>query len=143
MRVSGVMSTKVISVSPETPIADAIATLSRHRISRMPVIDGHSDLVGMLSEADCLHRAEIESVRQRSRWYNAVFGPRETANACVRSHGRRVLAEAAKNKDQAGYSQAFDELTDGSISCHAAAQIGFVRIQSPRSLPFDDQSYGR
>lgn len=53
------------------------------------------------------------------------------------------LMEAATKKDYALYSRAFDELTAGCNSCHAAAQIGYVRIQAPRSSPLNDQSYQR
>jgi hypothetical protein len=46
-------------------------------------------------------------------------------------------AIAAKNsiKAEAGFA----DLTAACNSCHAAAQIGFVAIQTPTSLPFSDQ----
>jgi hypothetical protein len=54
-----------------------------------------------------------------------------------------LLKEAATKKDYLLYSKSFGELTEGCNSCHAAAQIGFVRIRPPTSLPFDNQTYGR
>jgi hypothetical protein len=53
------------------------------------------------------------------------------------------LREAAAKKDYPLYSSTFNELTDGCNSCHAAAQIGFVRIRVPKTLPFDDQNFER
>jgi hypothetical protein len=53
------------------------------------------------------------------------------------------LMEAAKKKDYSLYAKAFDEFTAGCNSCDVAGQVGFVRIQSPKSSPFPDQSYGR
>jgi hypothetical protein len=51
--------------------------------------------------------------------------------------------EAAKKKDYPLYSKAFNELTAGCNSCHAAGQVGYIRIQAPKSSPLSDQSYER
>ena len=48
------MATKLITFSPETDIRDAIHTMLRRKISGAPVLNGKGDLVGMLSEVDCL-----------------------------------------------------------------------------------------
>ena len=53
------------------------------------------------------------------------------------------LMEAAKHKDYSLYAKAFDELTAGCNSCHVTGQVGYIRIQLPRSSPFSDQSYER
>ncbi len=53
------------------------------------------------------------------------------------------LIEAAAKKDYSLYSSTFNELTDGCNSCHAAAQIGFVRVRVPKALPFDNQIFER
>ncbi len=51
----------------------------------------------------------------------------------------RSLMEAAKKKDHSLYARAFDELTAGCNSCHVAGQVAYIRIQVPKSSPFDDQ----
>jgi CBS domain-containing protein len=48
------MARDLITVTPETDAYDAIALLLKHRISGAPVVDGSGNLVGMLSERDCL-----------------------------------------------------------------------------------------
>jgi hypothetical protein len=53
------------------------------------------------------------------------------------------LMEAAKNKDYSSYTKAFEELTAGCNACHVAGQVGFIRIQVPKSSPFSDQSLER
>jgi CBS domain-containing protein len=53
MRVSDVMSTTLISVSPDMPLRDVARLLSEHRISGVPVIDDGRCL-GVVSEADLL-----------------------------------------------------------------------------------------
>jgi len=64
-------------------------------------------------------------------------------NIGVAANPLNRLIEAAAKKDYSLYSSAFNELTDGCNSCHAAAQIGFVRIRVPKTLPFDNQSVER
>jgi CBS domain-containing protein len=48
------MSGKLLTFSPQTDVLDAIHQLVRHRIAGAPVIDDHGNLVGMLSELDCM-----------------------------------------------------------------------------------------
>lgn len=55
----------------------------------------------------------------------------------------RALMDAATKKDSSLYAKAFDELTAGCNSCHVAGQVGFIRIQVPKSSPFSNQSLER
>ena len=48
------MSGKLVTFTPDTDVLDAIHELLQHRIAGAPVIDDHGNLVGMLSEMDCL-----------------------------------------------------------------------------------------
>ena len=48
------MDTRVHTVRPETDIMDAIVFLLDHRVTGAPVINEAGELVGMLSEKDCL-----------------------------------------------------------------------------------------
>lgn len=54
--VADVMSRDPITVHPETPLNDAIKILAERRISGLPVINQHSKLVGVISEADLMWR---------------------------------------------------------------------------------------
>jgi CBS domain-containing protein len=90
MKVSDVMTRKVISVSPGAKVSEAIKLMLKHRISGLPVIDGKGRVVGILSEGDLLRRPEIGAEPRRSRWLDALLGPGEAAEAYVRSHGQRV-----------------------------------------------------
>lgn len=53
--VACVMTTKVISVAPNSLIEEAIDVMIAHAISGLPVIDDHGRLVGMISEYDALN----------------------------------------------------------------------------------------
>ena len=56
--VSDVMTRQLITASPETTFHEAVRLLEDNRISGFPVIDGEGKLVGIVSEADLLNKAE-------------------------------------------------------------------------------------
>ena len=51
------MSTHLVTFSPETEIMDAMHSLIENRITGAPVIDSRGELVGILSEHDCIRCA--------------------------------------------------------------------------------------
>jgi CBS domain-containing protein len=97
MKVSDIMTRKVVSVSPEASIVDAIQLMLKKHISGLPVIDQDGRLVGIVSEGDFLRRPETGTERKPSVWLNAFFGPSEFAEAYVRSHGSKVLEVMSAN----------------------------------------------
>lgn len=48
------MTANIVTLRPDMSVLDAIHELVEHRISGAPVIDDGGELVGMLSERDCL-----------------------------------------------------------------------------------------
>ena len=48
------MSGRLVTFAPDTDVLDAIHELLQHRISGAPVVDNFGNLVGMLSEFDCM-----------------------------------------------------------------------------------------
>lgn len=48
------MTGKLVTFSPDTDVLDAVHLLLKHRIAGAPVVDNHGNLVGMLSELDCM-----------------------------------------------------------------------------------------
>ena len=48
------MSGKLITFNAQTDVLDAIQMLVRHRIACAPVVDDHGNVIGMLSELDCM-----------------------------------------------------------------------------------------
>ena len=45
---------KLVKLAPHTEVMSAINQLVKHHISGAPVVDGDGQLVGMLSEMDCM-----------------------------------------------------------------------------------------
>ena len=48
------MSGDLVTFAPDTDVLDAIHELLKHRISGAPVVDNFGNIVGMLSEFDCM-----------------------------------------------------------------------------------------
>ena len=90
MRAVDVMVRDVVTVHPETSISDAIGLLIQHDISALPVVDDGARLVGVLSEADLIHRAELGTEKQRPWWMEAVTGAAALAEEFAKAHGRKV-----------------------------------------------------
>ena len=53
-KVRDYMAASLVTFTPDTEIMDAIDALVRNRISGAPVVDEHGNLVGVLSEQDCM-----------------------------------------------------------------------------------------
>jgi CBS domain-containing protein len=51
VKVGDLADGNVVTIGADDSVEDALATMSKHGVRRLPVIDGH-DLVGMLSQAD-------------------------------------------------------------------------------------------
>ena len=52
--VSDVMTRDVVSVHEDTSFKDVVATLEKHRVSALPVVDAENKVVGIVSESDLL-----------------------------------------------------------------------------------------
>ncbi|WP_409525425.1 CBS domain-containing protein [Nitrincola sp. MINF-07-Sa-05] len=48
------MATRLVTFKPDTDLFSAIRSLREYKLSGSPVVDANGNLVGMLSEVDCL-----------------------------------------------------------------------------------------
>jgi CBS domain-containing protein len=53
-RVKDYMARTLVTFTPDTDVLDAVHELVRHRIAGAPVVDVEGNLIGMLSELDCM-----------------------------------------------------------------------------------------
>jgi CBS domain-containing protein len=77
-RAVDVMSTPVVTIDPDATVAEAARRLARDRIKRLPVVNQHGRLVGIVSRADLLrlylrddeaiHREIVDEVLLRALW---------------------------------------------------------------------------
>ncbi|MBL4821071.1 MAG: CBS domain-containing protein [Gammaproteobacteria bacterium] len=54
VKVRDYMATELVILSPETEILRAVHTLLKHDIAAAPVVDAAGNLVGILTERDCI-----------------------------------------------------------------------------------------
>jgi CBS domain-containing protein len=97
MRAADVMTTGVITISPQASVQELARLLADHGISGAPVVDADGKLVGIVSEGDLLHRVELGTERhpgrrrRRSWWLDMVASERQAAaEEYIKSHGRTV-----------------------------------------------------
>lgn len=90
MKAADVMTQRVVSISPDASIEEAVRLMLQNRISGLPVIDAAGKLAGIVTEGDFLRRAETGTVRRRPRWLEFVLSPGTLAEEYVRTHGRKV-----------------------------------------------------
>jgi CBS domain-containing protein len=85
-----VMTTAIVSVTPETNVEILARLLVANRISAVPVVGGDGELVGIVSEGDLMRRPESKTVRPAAWWLWLLLLPEERARKYIKSHGRRA-----------------------------------------------------
>src|SRR5215471_14418697 len=68
MNAADIMTTKLVTITPDASLRDAVWLILTQRISALPVVDATGRLVGIVSEGDLLRRAEVGTERRRSWW---------------------------------------------------------------------------
>jgi CBS domain-containing protein len=73
MRVKDIMSSPLVTVAPGTPLKQVARSLSEHRITGVPVVDGER-LVGIVSESDLvrLEQETEEDYLRGRRWLRRI-----------------------------------------------------------------------
>jgi CBS domain-containing protein len=85
-----VMTTAILTVTPETDVGEIARTMLDAHISAIPVIAADGSLIGIVSEGDLIHRAESETRRRPSWWLRLLATPEEPAERYLREFGRRA-----------------------------------------------------
>jgi CBS-domain-containing membrane protein len=97
MNVADIMTRQVISVTPQSTIAEAAQLLLDNRISGLPVVDPGGAVVGIVTEGDLLRRVETGTQRRHSHWLEFLIAPgrlaREYTDANARNVGEVMSAE--------------------------------------------------
>ena len=66
------MTSPVVTITPDRPIADAAQLMIDNRISGLPVVDPAGRLVGIVSERDLLRRPSNGDPPRRPHWLQVV-----------------------------------------------------------------------
>lgn len=73
IKVSDYMTKKLITFKPEQTVEDVIDILIKHKISGGPVVNERNELIGVISEGDCIKQIS------ESRYYNMPLSDQTVA----------------------------------------------------------------
>jgi CBS-domain-containing membrane protein len=89
MKAMDVMVRDVVTIDPDADVAEALKLLADNDVSALPVVDDDAHVLGILSEADFLERAEFEGAPQPG-WLEAFTPAHTRAEHYAKAHGRKV-----------------------------------------------------
>lgn len=96
MLAQDVMTTKIVSVRPDTSVMEISKLLLAHQISAVPVVRPDGRLIGMVSEGDLMRRPENDTISERSWWLQLFASPHDSQLDFVKTHGK--IAEQVMTK---------------------------------------------
>ena len=121
-----VMTADVIAVAPDAPIHAVAEILVTQGVSGVPVLD-KDVLVGIVTEGDLLHRAEIGTATRPMSWWSRLFKNKELLAATYsREHSSRVVDVMTKD------IMTVDEFTPIADIADLLAQRGIRRVPVTR-----------
>jgi CBS domain-containing protein len=154
MNARDVMVHDVVTVGPDEDVAKALQLLVDHDISALPVVDGERHVIGILSEADLLHRQQIGTEKHRAWWLEAVTPASVLALDYAKSHGRKVaelmsvdVISADEDKSLSGLANILEKnrikrvpiLKDGKLVGIVSRSNLIQALASAPSQPENDQ----
>jgi CBS domain-containing protein len=124
--VEDVMTRAVVAVPEEAPFKDIVETLTTQRVSALPVIDAERRVVGVVSEADLLHKLDSP--------------PGETHRGFLDRKQRRTARAKASARDARDLMTAPAIVVNPSTPVAAAAQL--MDREAVKRLPVvDDEGH--
>jgi CBS domain-containing protein len=110
MKARDVMVSPVITVKPNSTVKEVAKTLVDRHISAVPVVDDAGKLVGIISEGDLMHRAEIGTERRFRWWPRLVRGDATLPFGYIKAHARRAADVMTQNVFTATPETPLDEI---------------------------------
>ncbi|TCZ62985.1 CBS domain-containing protein [Roseicella aquatilis] len=90
MKARDLMTTSLVVVPPEMPVAGVAQLLASRGISAVPVADAEGKLLGLVTEGDLIRRL-AEEKRGPLGWFLALFGDsRRLAERFAKAHGAKA-----------------------------------------------------
>jgi len=90
MKAADIMDAPGPSVTPETPVVEAVRKMLEHKVSGLPVVDEEGRLVGMITEGDLIRRSELGTERKITGFAAVQAGTQKLAEEFVRAHAQKI-----------------------------------------------------
>jgi len=126
MKAHDVMVSPVVTVKPSATVKDVAKLFLERRISAVPVVTGQGKLVGIVSEGDLVHRAEIGTEQRRSWWLLLLAEDQELAADYIKAHGRKIEDVMVRNVITATPDTPLDEVAR-LLEQHGIKRVPIVR----------------
>lgn len=112
IKVKDYMTTNLVTFKPDQSVENVIEKLIKHRISGGPVVNENQELIGIISEGDCIKQIS------ESRYYNMPMDHRTIEQCMVKNvdtiDGNMNIFDAA-NKFLNSKRRRFPILKDGKL----------------------------
>ncbi|OED35593.1 inosine-5-monophosphate dehydrogenase [Flavobacteriaceae bacterium (ex Bugula neritina AB1)] len=112
IKVSDYMSRSLITFNPNQSVMEVVETLVKHKISGGPVVNEQNELLGIISEGDCIKQLN------ESRYYNMPMDDAKVENFMVKDvetiDGNISIFDAA-NKFLESKRRRFPIVEDGKL----------------------------
>src|SRR5271155_4496076 len=109
MNAADIMTREVVTVTPDTNVAEIARLMLERRVSAVPVVENGVP-VGIVSEGDLMRRRETGAEPRHSLWLELFLSRDSLAAEYVQTHGRTAR----------------DVMTSEVISVSAGASIGEI-----------------
>lgn len=90
MKAQDIMTKAVVSVRQQTSIREIVSQMVEKHISGVPVVADDGKVVGIVSQSDLLHRAEVGTERKHKWWFRLLADSKEMARDYAKAHGLRA-----------------------------------------------------
>lgn len=92
MQASDLMSTAVVTTTPDTPVHEVASLLASQGISAVPVLAPDGRMVGIVTEADLVRQLAGEARGRQPGWFTTLLAGRagDEARRYARLHGDRA-----------------------------------------------------
>lgn len=97
MRANQIMTKRVIVIAADDSVYDAAEIMLNSGISAAPVVDADGKMIGIVSEADLMHRPELGTVPGKSWLERLLADDTVMAKSFIRSHSHRVADVMTKS----------------------------------------------
>jgi CBS domain-containing protein len=130
MRAKDIMNDDVICINVKESVFDAAELLLGSGVSAAPVVDSKGAVVGILSEADLIRRAEIETATKKSWLARLLDSEASAAHDFVAANTRRVSDVMTEKVVTATEDATLGELV-GLMERHGIKRIPIIRGRIP------------
>ncbi|HEU4348121.1 MAG TPA: CBS domain-containing protein [Actinoplanes sp.] len=109
------MTTKVVTVSPDTSFKEIVELMATRSVSAVPVVSGDGALVGVVSEADLLAKEEYAGGTEAEHWFAGAKRREHQRKASGRTAADLMTAPALTVTAEAPVAQAARKLAQSKV----------------------------